>query len=176
RRAPHPDLFRAALELEPPAADARLKRAKAMAALRADHVESAIGLARAALSAREPDTARAALMPHLENQPSQRVCILMAELEALAPGDEGRVRDWLARAVRAPKDPQWIADGVTAAAWAPVSPVTGRLDAFEWRVPPSLGEPAVPSIDLGGPAIPDEGGEGEALPGPSVPPSAQKPD
>ncbi|MEM9221617.1 MAG: heme biosynthesis HemY N-terminal domain-containing protein [Pseudomonadota bacterium] len=167
RRAPHPDLFRAALDLEPPGAEVRLKRAKTIAALAPSHVESAIGLARAALSAREPETARNALSDHIEDRPTQRVCIVMAELEALAPGDEGRVRHWLTRAVRAPKDPQWIADGVIAAAWAPISPVTGRLDAFEWQVPPTIGEPPVPSIDLDELIEPHEP---EALPpGPSVP-------
>ena len=44
---------------------------------------------------------------------------------------------WLARAVHAPRDAAWIADGVIAASWSPVSPVTGRLDAFEWKVPVS---------------------------------------
>jgi len=168
RRAPHPDLFRAALDLEPVGAQPRLKRARAFAALRPDHVESAIGLARAALSARDAATAREALAPHLDSRASQRVCILMAELEALAPGDEGRVRDWLARAVRAPRDPQWVADGVIAADWAPVSPVTGRLDAFEWRVPPSVGEP-VPAVDLAfAPAEADaiEHGDAPRVPGP----------
>lgn len=182
RRAPHPDLFRAALDIEGGAADVRLKRAKAMAALRSDHVESALGLARAALSAREEAMAREAISPHLDSRATQRVCILMAEIEALAPGDEGRVRDWLARAVRAPRDPQWIADGVTAAAWAAISPVTGRLDAFEWRVPPSVGEPPLPAIDLRVLSAPhleqaiehvevvDEGEtEPPAIPGPSVP-------
>jgi len=172
RRAPHPDLFRAALDLEGGAADARLKRARALAAMRPDHVESALGLARAALSAREVETAREALVPHLDSNATQRVCIAMAEIEALAPGDEGRVREWLARAVRAPRDPQWIADGVTAASWAPFSPVTGRLDAFEWRVPPSVGEPPVPAIDLRAlsPARPiTEDGEPGTIAGPSVP-------
>ena len=28
-------------------------------------------------------------------------------------------------------------DGITAAEWEPLSPVTGKLDAFEWRVPTS---------------------------------------
>lgn len=148
RRSPHPDLFRAALDLEGGAADARLKRARTLAALRPEHIESALGLARAALSAREAEAAREVLVPHLDAEATQRVCILMAEIEAVAPGDEGRVRDWLARAVRARRDPQWIADGVSAARWAPMSPVTGKLDAFEWRVPPSLGEPPVPAIDL----------------------------
>jgi HemY protein len=38
-------------------------------------------------------------------------------------------------AVRAPRDPAWVADGYVAERWAPTSPVTGRLDAFEWRAP-----------------------------------------
>ena len=42
---------------------------------------------------------------------------------------------WLARASRAPRDPLWIADGVMSDHWAPVSPVSGRLDAFMWTVP-----------------------------------------
>ena len=107
-----------------------------------------MGLARAALRAREGGFARETLAPLSEADPTQRVCILMAEVEALAPGDEARVRHWLARAVKAPKDPVWIADGVTAAGWAPVSPVTGKLDAFQWRVPPALGEPAPLLLDI----------------------------
>jgi len=37
--------------------------------------------------------------------------------------------------VRAPRDPVWVADGITADEWEPISPLTGALDAFEWRVP-----------------------------------------
>jgi HemY protein len=59
----------------------------------------------------------------------------MADLEEAETGDPGRVREWLGRAVRAPADAAWTADGVVSEAWHPVSPVTGRLDAFEWRVP-----------------------------------------
>ena len=35
----------------------------------------------------------------------------------------------------APRDPAWTADGFVSERWLPVSPVTGRLDAFEWKVP-----------------------------------------
>jgi HemY protein len=45
------------------------------------------------------------------------------------------VREWLARAVHAPRDPAWVADGAVADKWAPVSPVTGAFDVFQWRVP-----------------------------------------
>src|SRR5690606_31456134 len=33
------------------------------------------------------------------------------------------------------RDPAWVADGVISERWAPASPVTGRLDAFEWKAP-----------------------------------------
>ena len=49
-----------------------------------------------------------------------------------------RSRSALARASRAPRDPAWIADGVIADHWAPVSPVTGRLDAFVWTTPTEI--------------------------------------
>jgi HemY protein len=39
------------------------------------------------------------------------------------------------RAVRARHDPVWTADGYVSDRWRPVSPVTGRLDAFQWQTP-----------------------------------------
>jgi HemY protein len=39
------------------------------------------------------------------------------------------------RAVRALHDPAWTADGYVSDSWRPVSPVTGRLDAFQWQTP-----------------------------------------
>ena len=40
-----------------------------------------------------------------------------------------------ARAACARRDPAWTADGFVSDRWMPVSPVTGRLDAFEWKDP-----------------------------------------
>jgi len=59
---------------------------------------------------------------------------LMAEIEETEHGDEGRVREWMARAMRASGDPVWTADGVVSERWLPASP-NGRLDGFEWKVP-----------------------------------------
>ena len=39
-----------------------------------------------------------------------------------------------ARAARR-RDPAWTADGIVSDRWMPVSPVSGRLDAFQWKVP-----------------------------------------
>ena len=61
--------------------------------------------------------------------------LLLADIEEAETGDQGKVRQLLSKAVRAPRDPAWVADGVVSERWAPVSPVTGRLDAFEWRAP-----------------------------------------
>ena len=93
----------------------------------------------AAIEARDWDEARKALMPLLEGRLTQRVCTLMARIEGEQNGDAGRVREWLARAVNAPRDPAWTADGVVSERWAPISPVTGALDAFQWKVPVAIG-------------------------------------
>jgi HemY protein len=37
--------------------------------------------------------------------------------------------------VRAMHDPVWTADGYVSDRWRPVSPVTGKLDAFQWQTP-----------------------------------------
>jgi HemY protein len=93
-----------------------------------------LAVARAALDAREFAKARAVLASHLA-APTRRIALLMAELERAERNDEGRAREWLSRALHAAPDPAWTADGHVSDRWLPVSPVTGRLDAFEWRVP-----------------------------------------
>ncbi len=78
--------------------------------------------------------ARDALAPYVEDRPSARICTLMARIEG-GDGDKGREREWLGRAVRAPRDRAWIADGYVSDRWLPVSPVSGAVDAFEWKAP-----------------------------------------
>jgi HemY protein len=131
---PHPDLADAYahLRLSDSARD-RLSRVQALARMVPGHVEGALAIARAALDARAFAAARSALAP-LAAAPTQRVAMLMAELEELE-GDAGRAREWMARALNAALDPAWTADGIVSDRWLPVSPVTGRLDAFQWKVP-----------------------------------------
>ena len=93
-----------------------------------------MAVARAALDAREFKIARDALQPLME-RPTRRVALLMAEIERTEHGDEGRAREWMARALNAPRDPAWIADGIVSERWLPMSPVSGRLDAFAWTTP-----------------------------------------
>ena len=135
RDNPHPDLADAYAHLRPgDAARERLGRIEALAAKSPGNVETAIALARAALDAQEFAIARQALAP-LAIAPTKRVAALMAELEQTQHGDEGRAREWMMRALNARRDPAWTADGFVSDRWLPVSPITGRLDAFEWKDP-----------------------------------------
>lgn len=132
---PHPDLADAYAHVRlGDSALERLARVESLAQKMPGHPESALALARAAMDAGEFARARAALAPLLD-APTQRVAMLMAELERAEHGDDGRARHWMLRAVRAAHDPVWTADGYVSDRWRPVSPVTGRLDAFQWVTP-----------------------------------------
>jgi HemY protein len=146
RANPHPELAQAYAELRSgESARERLKRIEAGARRVPGHIEGALAVARAAIEAQEFAKARSELSPYLE-RPSRRVCVLMARLERSERNDEGRAREWMARALNAPPDPQWTADGYVSDRWLPVSPVTGRIDAFVWRVP-LTGAIAAPVIE-----------------------------
>ena len=139
RLSPHPDIADAYVHLRAgDAAQERQERAQRLADLMPQDAESPLMLGRAALEARQFEKARATLGPLLlsEERPSRRLCLLMADLEQMEHGAQsGPVREWLARAARSPRDPIWMADGVTSDRWEPASPVTGKLDAFRWEVP-----------------------------------------
>ena len=132
---PHPDLADAYAHVKlGNSARQRLVRVETLAAKMPGHIEGALAIARAAIDASEFAKARDALAPFIA-QPTQRVAMLMAEIERTEHGDSGRARAWTLRAVRALHDPAWTADGYVSDRWRPVSPVTGRLDAFQWQTP-----------------------------------------
>jgi HemY protein len=132
---PHPDLADAYAHVRlGDSARQRLVRVETLAAKAPGHIEGALAIARAAIDASEFAKAREALAPFVAD-PTQRVAMLMAELERTEHGDSGKARMWTLRAVRARHDPAWTADGYVSERWRPVSPLTGRLDAFQWQTP-----------------------------------------
>lgn len=149
KQGPHPELAVAYLAVRPgDAAGDRLKRAMRLADLNPG-LEGRLAVARAALDAREYPEARRVLAAIDASAQTERFWLLMAEIEDGAEGDRGRVREYLGRALRAPRDPVWMADGYAFPAWAPISPVSGRLDAFEWRTPAmALAEDPRPLLNL----------------------------
>jgi HemY protein len=143
---PHPDLAQVFSDLRfGDAARDRLKRIEALAKQVPGHIEGALALARASIDAREFAKARDALVSFLA-APTKRVAVLMAELERAEHNDEGRAREWIARALHAAPDPAWTTEGHVSDRWLPVSP-SGKLDAFEWRVPVTGIAQAAPPIE-----------------------------
>ncbi len=147
KREPHPDVAETYIHAR--VGDSpidRLKRARHLAGLYPHHAESNLAIAHAALSAGEFTEAREAAEAVLRSTPRESAYLLLADIEEAQTGDQGRVRQWLSRAVKAPRDPAWTADGYVSDRWAPASPVTGKLDAFTWKVPV---EQIGPVIDAG---------------------------
>jgi len=133
--APHPELADAYINLRSgDSALDRLNRAETLSGLRSNHAEGQFAVAQAALDAGEFKKSRDAMQAVLRDKATERACLLMADIEEAEHGDRGRVREWLSRAVTAPKDAAWTADGIVAEHWAPVSPVTGQIGTFEWKV------------------------------------------
>lgn len=181
--APHPEIAEAYAAVRP--GDSvldRMKRVKRLADMRPGDAEGATALARAAIDAHDWTAARAALEALVRANPSERVCLLMAEIEEGENGDQGRVRMWLTRAINAPRDPSWIADGRIFPAWAPLSPITGTLDAFEWRVAAEAPPARLPmelearnERPMAPPMAPIERAETVIPPSPAGPPSLAPP-
>ncbi|MFT4162670.1 heme biosynthesis protein HemY [Shinella sp.] len=115
----------------------RLKRAEKLEAMRPNNAEALYAVAEAALEARDFARARAKAEAAARLSPRESAFLLLADIEDAETGDQGRIRHWMNQALKAPRDPAWTADGITAPEWRAVSPVTGRLDAFEWKTPVS---------------------------------------
>ncbi|MER8378303.1 MULTISPECIES: heme biosynthesis protein HemY [unclassified Mesorhizobium] len=133
---PHPEIAELYTHARP--GDAvldRLNRAKKLQDLKKNHAEASLAVARAALDAQDFSTARREAEAAIRIDRREGAYLLLADIEEAETGDQGKVRQLLSKAVRAPRDPAWVADGVVSDRWAPVSPITGRLDAFEWRAP-----------------------------------------
>ena len=148
REQPHPDLAAAYVNLRNGDSQKdKLDKAQALMKLKPTDPESVFAVADAAIAARDYPLARKALSPLLAAVPTVRACLLMARIEDGEHGSAGRAREWLTRSVRAPRDNAWVADGIVSETWLPVSPVSGRLDAFAWTLPPPVLGSAAPAFE-----------------------------
>ncbi len=148
KAAPHPEIADAYAHVRSgDSALDRMGRMEKLMRMRPHHDEGRMAYVAAAIEAREFEAARNTLKPIIATRPTRNALILMAELDEAEHGDRGRVREWLDRAVRAPRDPVWTADGIILDEWAPVSPVSGRIGAVEWKLPVDEGENRL-SIDV----------------------------
>ncbi|OSQ49844.1 heme biosynthesis protein HemY [Marivita geojedonensis] len=136
---PHPDLAAAFAEIEPnESADARLKRFRQLTALCPDHRETKLLLAELNLAAEDFPEARRSLGDLAENEPDTRVLAIAAAIERGEGASDAVVRGWLARALTAPRGPQWVCDNCKTihSEWTPVCSTCESFDTLSWTTPP----------------------------------------
>ena len=137
-RTPHPELARVYGEIgEGDDALKRVRRYEKLLSFNPDHPESHIALAEAALAAELWGEARNHLDRAAGDEPTARVCRLMADLEEREHGNVDAVRAWLLRASAAPPDAVWLCGDCGAAweQWSPLCGSCGSLGTQHWAPP-----------------------------------------
>ena len=135
---PHPDLAAAFAEIEPeetPAA--RVKRFAPLIAANPGHDESRLLAAELNVAAEDFPAARRALGDMVTRHPTQRALAIIAAIERGEGADDAIVRGWLAKALTAPRGPQWCCDKCQSihAEWHPICDNCGGFDTLSWREP-----------------------------------------
>jgi len=136
---PHPDLAAAFAEIEPDETpQARLKRFAKLLKVHPEERETRLLEAELHLAAEDFPAARRALGDLAEVEPDSRALTIMAAIERGEGASDAVVKGWLARALGAPRGPQWCCDNCQHihAEWRPVCENCHSFDTLSWRAPP----------------------------------------
>ncbi|MDO5756356.1 MAG: heme biosynthesis HemY N-terminal domain-containing protein [Rhodobacterales bacterium] len=136
---PHPDLAAAFAAIAPDETpQQRLKRFAKLFAARPDHRETRLVEAELNLAAEDFPAARRALGDLVDKDPDARVLTIMAAIERGEGAPDRVVKGWLARALAAPRGPQWICGNCQHIhkEWAPACENCGAFDTLAWKSPP----------------------------------------
>lgn len=148
---PHPDLAAAFADIDPGETPVqRLARFKTLTANHPDHEETRLLMAELNIAAEDFPQARRALGSIVDTHPTQRALAIMAAIERGEGSDEAVVRGWLARALTAPRGPQWCCDKCQAvhAKWEPICDNCGGFDTLSWREPPERTGPSATGSEV----------------------------
>ncbi|AGA64752.1 putative transmembrane protein [Liberibacter crescens BT-1] len=116
--------------------DIRLSKAKKLENIHKGHVESLITTARAALEAGQFETAVIKATAAMKTSSRKSIYLLLASIEKARSGHLDQIHHWTQKALDGIPDPIWIAeDGSLSKEWLPLSPVTGKLCIFQWKMP-----------------------------------------
>ncbi len=135
RLNPHPDLAAAFAKLAPDEdPSARRRRFRELTDIQPDHPETRLLTAELALADNDYDGAKIALGDLAEVNPTARTLSIMAAIEKGRGSDEAVVRGWLAKAVAAPRGPQWVCNscGSVHAEWSPTCANCDAFDTLDW--------------------------------------------
>lgn len=132
--SPHPELaaaFAAIAADEKPAQ--RIKRFRTLTKQKPDHPEVKMLMAELHIANEDFPEARRALGDLVESDPTARSVTIMAAIERGQGASDTVVKGWLARAVTAPRDAQWVCDvdGRAYPEWRPVT--EGGFDTLTWK-------------------------------------------
>ncbi|MGR3502764.1 heme biosynthesis HemY N-terminal domain-containing protein [Pseudaestuariivita sp.] len=136
---PHPSLAATFAAIEPDeSADARLKRFQPLIRLKPEHRESKLLNAELNIAAENFPAARRAMGDVIAEEADARALTIMAAIERGEGATDEVVKGWLARAIAAPRGPQWVCDNCNAvsADWTAICANCESLDTLTWRAPP----------------------------------------
>ena len=102
-----------------------------------DHRETRLLKAELNLAAEHFPEARRSLGDLVEKEPDARVLAIMAAIEKGEGAPDQVVRGWLAKAVTAPRGPQWVCDNCKTihGEWRPTCTNCGAFDTLAWKTP-----------------------------------------
>ncbi|MFM7445242.1 MAG: tetratricopeptide repeat protein, partial [Tabrizicola sp.] len=142
---PHPDLAAAFAEIEPQESPQdRLKRFRTLTNARPDNDETRMLLAELLVATEDFPAARRALDDVATRAPTQRSLAILAAIARGEGAEDSIVRDLVARAIAAPRGPQWVCDKCQAIhdGWQPVCDNCGSFDTLSWKTPPASPAPS----------------------------------
>lgn len=136
--APHPDLAAAFARIKPEeSAKDRIHRFTVLTNRHPDLPETRMLKAELWIAAENFVEAKKALGSLAEEEPTARSLTIMAAIERGMGSDDAVVKSWLARALSAPRGPQWVCDNCKRAHsdWSPVCESCESFDTLSWRQP-----------------------------------------
>lgn len=135
---PHPDLAAVFAEIEPnETPDQRIKRFAVLTRIQPQNPETRLVLAELNIVAEDFPEARRALSNLVETAPDARVLTLMAAIERGEGASDAVVQGWLAKALNAPRGPQWVCESCQHIHpnWVPVCENCESFDTLNWVSP-----------------------------------------
>lgn len=135
---PHPDLAAAFAEIKPAeTAEERVKRFSALTNIQPQHPETRLVRAELNIVAEDFPEARRALGDLAETAADARALTLMAAIERGEGAPDSVVQGWLAKALNAPRGPQWVCESCNHihGVWSPVCENCQSFDTLAWTSP-----------------------------------------
>lgn len=148
---PHPDLASVFAEIEPDESPAeRLKRFAKLLRVHPDHRESKLLEAELHIAAEDFPAARRALGDLAETDPDARALTIMAAVERGEGASDAVVKGWLARALSAPRGPQWVCDNChhIHSDWVPACDNCQSFDTLSWTTPPPVAVSSATGVEM----------------------------